>query len=352
MRTNRQGNRDGVGARAPGRVWRGYVATMLALGLASSLYLTMGVPWSSWQQAARADLAPVDTSAYVRELEQAQVTVATIRSENELLRRAQADLAQKLEAEKRRVAALTEQRAEPPQTGAPVSVNDPSTNPSTAAAESDAEMRALQPALLNRPQTDGRGANDQAPQPQTVTEVRPGRVPPLPRRVPEAQRLALAAGGEPLTTGSIPRPQTVDSGIAPAPKPGERLPQAVPQQASPAPTPDSATSDRPVIAFGAPVVTASVPTETIAKPELPALRLTTAPSVDSLRLSWRVLRERNGGLLDGLEPRYRLVPSPSGPAFQLFAGPVASLEEADQLCRFLRQQNVNCAPDIHAGEAL
>lgn len=83
-----------------------------------------------------------------------------------------------------------------------------------------------------------------------------------------------------------------------------------------------------------------------------ALLVGTGPSVDALRLSWQLIQDTNGRLVKSLEPRY--VESPTEPgAFQLFAGPVESKEEAQRLCQRLKAKQVRCSVSANfAGQPL
>ncbi len=81
-----------------------------------------------------------------------------------------------------------------------------------------------------------------------------------------------------------------------------------------------------------------------------ALKLATRPTVEALRLSWQLISELHRAQLKSLEPRY--VGAPDGTSFTLVAGPVATREEAQRLCRTLKARRVNCAVADYVGEPL
>lgn len=99
----------------------------------------------------------------------------------------------------------------------------------------------------------------------------------------------------------------------------------------------------PTITFGAPVVTRS------ATPV--GLRLTAAPSVDALRLSWSLMSERYAYELGGLEPRYVAGNTPAAP-YALVAGPIADEAEAQRRCALLITRGIPCSIDRFNGNAL
>lgn len=173
--------------------------------------------------------------------------------------------------------------------------------------------------------------------------------PPLPERAARAQdaQPARIAGitvinGGGAATASVPAtaPKTVAAVPAEAPKARvseEPKPAAAATRSKPAKAPEPIT-------FGAPIVVAATPPQV-------ALRLSTGPSVESLRLSWQLLQERHNSILQGLEPKYQ----PDGGSanrYELLAGPMASRAEADQVCTILRAQSVQCGIATFSGDPL
>jgi sporulation related protein len=82
-----------------------------------------------------------------------------------------------------------------------------------------------------------------------------------------------------------------------------------------------------------------------------AVQLAAGPSLDALRLSWSLLRERHGGALASLQPRY-LPPRSEGGAYRLLAGPLPSKADADKVCADLAAATKGCYSIAYAGEPL
>ena len=97
------------------------------------------------------------------------------------------------------------------------------------------------------------------------------------------------------------------------------------------------------VTFGAPVVTRS------ANPV--AIRLTAAPSIDALRLSWSLMSERYANELGGLQPRYVAGGAPAAP-YALVAGPITDESEAHRRCALLIARGIPCSVDSFTGNAL
>jgi hypothetical protein len=82
-----------------------------------------------------------------------------------------------------------------------------------------------------------------------------------------------------------------------------------------------------------------------------AIRLSTGPSLDSLRLSWQLLVDENRPVLRTLLPRY--VETGSDPStFALIAGPIVSREEALRTCARLKARRVTCTISAYDGQPL
>lgn len=107
------------------------------------------------------------------------------------------------------------------------------------------------------------------------------------------------------------------------------------------------------ITFGPPTVThAAVPAAGADMGSQIGVQIATGPSVDSLRLSWTLLKERHGTGLSGLEPRYTTDMSGSEQTYDLIVGPVASADEARKLCQELAMKATPCALSRFTGDAL
>ncbi len=76
------------------------------------------------------------------------------------------------------------------------------------------------------------------------------------------------------------------------------------------------------------------------------------PSVDSLRLSWSLLADRNAESLRNLEPRYTTGIDSNGLNYGLVAGPLSSAADAQKVCKDLAAKAVTCRVGDFAGEAL
>lgn len=107
------------------------------------------------------------------------------------------------------------------------------------------------------------------------------------------------------------------------------------------------------ITFGPPTVThAAAPQAGTGLGSQVGVQIATGPSVDSLRLSWTLLKERHGPGLSGLEPRYTTDMSGAEQTYDLIVGPVASADEARQLCQELAVKATPCAVSRFIGDAL
>lgn len=74
------------------------------------------------------------------------------------------------------------------------------------------------------------------------------------------------------------------------------------------------------------------------------VRLASGPSVDSLRLAWSLMIDRAGSAMDGLEPY--VVPAKDvgalGPTYDLIAGPLNTLSDAQRICNVAAVQRSVC----------
>jgi uncharacterized protein YoxC len=105
------------------------------------------------------------------------------------------------------------------------------------------------------------------------------------------------------------------------------------------------------IAFGPATVTHAETATANVGPQL-GLQIATGPSVDSLRLSWTLLKERHGPGLSGLQPRYTTDMAGSEQTYDLVVGPVASADEARRLCHELSLKGTPCSLGRFTGDAL
>ena len=96
-----------------------------------------------------------------------------------------------------------------------------------------------------------------------------------------------------------------------------------------------------------------LPAAPVAKAAKPVgIYIGSGPSVDSLRLSWSLLSDRNPESLRNLEPRYTTGIDSNGLNFGLVAGPVQSAADAQKLCKDLAAKAVTCRVGEFTGEAL
>lgn len=221
-----------------------------------------------------------------------------------------------------------------------------------AAAETDALQRQLQAARaeLNSIRSELARRTDR----ETTLALKLAAV-----EAREAKREAEAA--EPIPAPVIMSPPPAEP-VAPRAPEKQRQTRATPppQQPPPvvatAPAPQVASAPTRPVPPRPPARAAPAPLETSSVASAPAaIQLGAGPSVDALRLNWMLLNQRHQVLLQKLQPRYmasRDPANPSGPAFDLIAGPVPSTAEAQRVCDALRAQNVACKVGTFAGNAL
>jgi hypothetical protein len=155
---------------------------------------------------------------------------------------------------------------------------------------------------------------------------------------------------QPLSTASIDRVPAE----AP-PQPRASAPPVEPQQVqAPAAVPEPRERPRDERIAAAPEPAQSPP-QAKAPPE-PAgprgIQIATGPSVDALRISWMLLAQRHGAILQRYEPRFVQSTSGSGPAYRLIAGPIDSTASANKVCSELRARRVTCGVSAFGGEPL
>ena len=81
-----------------------------------------------------------------------------------------------------------------------------------------------------------------------------------------------------------------------------------------------------------------------------AVQLSTARTIDELRLAWSLLVDQNKALFKGLEPRY--VDLGNGTGYQLVAGPIPTPAEAQKVCAVLKPRKLPCSVGTFRGAAL
>jgi hypothetical protein len=80
--------------------------------------------------------------------------------------------------------------------------------------------------------------------------------------------------------------------------------------------------------------------------------LATGPSIDSLRLNWSILTDRYADAMRNLHPRYVVKGKASKRTYRLIVGPVASTDEAKNLCRDMESRGMPCKVSSFSGNAL
>jgi hypothetical protein len=187
---------------------------------------------------------------------------------------------------------------------------------------------------------------------QAVTEAPAAPVPP-----PTGQRQAAAkddtirgyvtnpAEGSPITAPpatAIEPPQTASSANAPKMINADAASAATSLETGSVSGATMAATQP--ISFGPAVVKPA--------PKPLGVKLSTAPSLDSLRLSWSLLAEKHGDTLKSMEARYVTSGDPNNPAYDLVAGPVKSKAEANKVCKALQAQGTPCKVGAFTGEQL
>lgn len=103
-----------------------------------------------------------------------------------------------------------------------------------------------------------------------------------------------------------------------------------------------------------PAGSATTPSQAAAKsaPRLVAVQIGTAPSLDTLRLTWLQLSDRHADSLRGLEARYVAGRDGGEPSYALMAGPLKTPSDAKRLCAALEGDGVPCKVGSFGGNAL
>jgi hypothetical protein len=99
----------------------------------------------------------------------------------------------------------------------------------------------------------------------------------------------------------------------------------------------------PAITFGEPEVTRARQSF--------AVQLAAGPSLDALRLSWNLLRDRHTGQLGSLQARF-VPPRAEGGPYRLLAGPLPSKADADKVCADMGAGRQSCFSTVYVGNPL
>ncbi len=170
---------------------------------------------------------------------------------------------------------------------------------------------------------------------------------PQPASPPAGDRFAATVpGASNIVTGSIKVPPPPERGPERPAVARVALKPAAPAQPRPSAQKAPAAPD---ISFGPATVTAAAE-----EPAALGVLLATGSSVESLRLTWRLLKERHALDFHGLQPRYIIRENPSAPErkYALIAGPVASASEIARVCSILVTEGLECRTRDFAGNAL
>lgn len=164
--------------------------------------------------------------------------------------------------------------------------------------------------------------------------------------VEAAAQPAPAVGGEHVGTDVVNVPVKTLKVINAAPaSAGSALETgSVNGQAGQSKTAKTATADQQVAAFDTAVSKTA--------PQPVGVKLSTGPSLDSLRLSWSMLADKHGDALSNLEARYITSGDNLNPTYDLVAGPVKSKADAARVCKVLTQRGVPCAVGGFDGSTL
>jgi hypothetical protein len=141
-----------------------------------------------------------------------------------------------------------------------------------------------------------------------------------------------------------------------APLPGAKVINS--KQAAPAAAPAAPAETGSIAAAGQAKTAAKTHATAVHKAATPAkpapvgVLLATGPSVDALKLNWSILKDRHSDAVGSLSPRVVV----SGPAnkrvYSLVAGPIASADEAKNLCVSMAAKGVGCEVSTFRGSAL
>ena len=89
-----------------------------------------------------------------------------------------------------------------------------------------------------------------------------------------------------------------------------------------------------------------------AKPAPVGVLLATGPSVDALKLNWSILKDQHADAVGNLSPRVVVSGPASKRVYSLVAGPIASADQAKNLCVSMAAKGVGCEVSTFRGSAL
>ena len=161
------------------------------------------------------------------------------------------------------------------------------------------------------------------------------------------------------TAAPAAKVQTAHKVIAAGPKASEDVVAVVPTKSQevamvapvkpqkPAPAPKNNAIETGSIAHKTDKTTAAA----AAKPTQVALLLGSAPSVDAVKLNWSILNDRHADAVRDLHPRYVAQGKGAERTYALLAGPVASPEQANTLCKLMVDRGFACEVSTYRGTA-
>lgn len=321
-----------------------YSLTWVILGVGAAGFMATSVEWPTVHDRVVADLGiERPDKTLVRRLRR---EIAGLKQQRARQNRKIASLSDELAAAKRQLAARP---MIPSASRKAADARTPGDGPGSAQGAAPLKRPSLADNAADAALANTAGDANATASAQAQTAASNGRVlsaseaPPLPFRITARERSRAQAEiarnparPAPITTGSVRR----------GPKPDGR--------------PPTSASGLGAGGFGETVVVSAAPRQ---QPQAEAtrgsvvgdvlgVRLSSAPSLDSLRFSWQVLRERHGSVLEGLQPRYRVIEGgANGPIYQLVAGPVTRVQ-ADALCDAMRNRREPCSRDSLPGQTL
>ena len=171
--------------------------------------------------------------------------------------------------------------------------------------------------------------------------------PPPPTTKLRTVERTKAAAEKRQASGEPPRAPThiisVTETLKPAPVPEAEAAKTEPPKIEPPKIETGSIVAPPTITFGEPEVTPAR--------QAFAVQLAAGPTLDSLRLSWNLLRDRHGAPLASLQPRF-IAPRVEGGPYRLLAGPLPSKADADKVCADIRVGKQGCFSTPYIGDPL
>jgi len=120
------------------------------------------------------------------------------------------------------------------------------------------------------------------------------------------------------------------------------------------PKKQAAATPKPPVAKPAAIETGSIEQKKAAAPVKPAqvgVLLATGPSLDSLRLSWSILNDRNGDAVRSLHARYVVSGKDNERTYGLIAGPLETVADAKAVCKTITERGMACEVSQYRGNA-